>query len=437
MEDFMLSSLLIGLVSQIFASELVILSVNDLSMTRQSPDSNLSGQASAKKIEVIQDSFEINIDPEPNEPFIADVQLIGDKLMFKNKAIKFAVPLDQGNPLKALSGISLIDSTVEMDSALISIDSKQLSLTHNDGKNVVMNNALLECDPEGIFTTAIDQVCFKKARILTRDSKVSPTVNMNYKDEISSMNIALREMGLTEEILLADVSRMTGQYKEGTYDITNASFKCHRHLEMLTPYDLEKFMQNCLAASDVEVEKLNGKVSNMNFSIENPKFHLTHDSYQLYSKHLSFITEGERSTVEDLKLNCFKLPVDWNKITHYHVIKGCLEKLNSTITEIIPSEEDIINLEGEKINISEISDVLVNVKNGQLSMTGRLKVWFRLKFRLDAQVTLDETKGELHLILKNTRVAGMNAKDLALYMIKKFVSTEAIRIEGDNIYIKI
>ncbi|GAB4009768.1 MAG: hypothetical protein Fur0010_01030 [Bdellovibrio sp.] len=432
----MLTSLILGLVGHVFAGEFVLLSVNDLKMNRDR-EGILSGLASANKIEVIQDSFEINIDPEPNEPFIASVHLIDNKLLFKNKAIKFAVPLDQGNPLKMLHSVALTNSTVAMDASLISIDSEKLELTHNDGMKVEMQHALLECDPEGQFSTAIDEVCFKKARIKTRDSKLSPTVNMTYSDQVSSMNIQLREMGLTEEILLADVTKMTGQYKDGTYDLTNAAFKCHRMLEMLTPYDLEQFLQNCLAASEVEIESLNAKVSNMDMKIDRPKFNLTQDTYQLWSHHLSFVTEGEKSTVEDLSLNCFKLPVEWDKITHYHVIKGCLLNLDSKISEIIPSSEQVINLDGEKIDISEITNVKISVRKGQMIMTGKLKVWFRLNFKLEANITLDETKGELHVLLNNTRVAGMNAKDLALYMIKKFVSGDAIQIDGDNIYIKI
>lgn len=430
----MVISLFIGLMSQVWANELVHLSVNELNMTKQ--DQVLQGLANARKIEVIQNDFEVQIDPEPGTPFIADVRLIDNKLMFKNNAIKFAVPLDQGNPLKGLDAISLTDATVNIDQNLISIDSSHLSILQND-KQVSMLHARLECDPEGTFSTAIDDVCFKKARIQSRDKNFSQTVDMEYKDSISSVNIKMNEMGLSEEILLADLESIIGQYKEGAYDLKGAVFKCHRALEMLTPFDLEAFLQNCLVASEIEVEQFHADVSGINTQIDKPRFVLTSDEYQVNSDHLSFQTDGEKSNVEELDLNCFKLPVVWNQINHYHLIKGCLIRLDSTVKEIVPSVQDLVTQAGEKINISNIRDLNIQVRNGKMFLTGKIKIWLRLSFKLEANVSLDESKGEILFELKNTRVAGMNAKDLALYLVKKFVSGTAIRIDGDKIFIKI
>ncbi|PIP93845.1 MAG: hypothetical protein COW00_04615 [Bdellovibrio sp. CG12_big_fil_rev_8_21_14_0_65_39_13] len=430
----MLLSLFIGLMSQVWSNELVHLSVNELNMTKQ--DLVLQGTANARKIEVIQDDFEVQIDPELGTPFIADVRLIDNKLMFKNNAIKFAVPLDQGNPLKGLDSISLTDATVNIDQDLITIDSAHLAVEQNQ-KKVSMLHARLECDPEGRFSTAIDDVCFKKARIQSRDKDRSPTVNMEYQDAISSVKIKMNEMGLSEEVLLADLSSIIGQYKDGVYNLQGAMFKCHRALEMLTPFDLEAFLQNCLVASEIEVNQFHANVSGINTQIDRPKFVLTSDEYQVNSDHLSFKTEEETSNVEELDLNCFKLPVDWTQINHYHLIKGCLVRLDSTVKEIVPTVQSIIIQNGEKVNVSKISDINVQVRNGQMSLTGKIKVWFRLNFKLEAEVSLDEQKGEILFYLKNTRVAGMNAKDLALNLIKKFISGTAIRIDGDKIYITI
>ena len=135
------------------------------------------------------------------------------------------------------------------------------------------------------------------------------------------------------------------------------------------------------------------------------------------------------------------------------VVKGSLDRGDIRVSRIQVDEEkarhflktnsqeawSFAKTEEEKgiIDLYDFKDIKLISANNKFAFKAKVKFIFRIPIRFRGSTVFDTEKNELTLKVDAAHIAGIPTRKFVLYLLRKFISSEDIQVDGNNITIKI
>lgn len=448
MKNFILTFLILCS-TQTFADDFMFFSVESFSMDRTNPDYVLYGPIVGREMDLKLGTEYIQIKPPAGDLFEAESFIENDRIVFRQGPISFSTPLGDLSGLKDLSGFSLVDAEFEMSEKQILINALETGFTLQ-GFEFNIDSGEIWCDPQGQFNSDIEGVCMTRSTIRPTSRLESSSTTLKIKSQdVQELNI---EMKLKELNLHKDKIQILGDLFQGTYKGNNFVMKrakgyCAKNPD-LTKLDPIKLIEGCLNEADVSISHASFVGDTMDGYFHKSIFNITKTSFKINADGAVFKADNNSTGLTNVGFDCFKENFDDIQIEANRILNGCLKRANFTIDRLKVTEKEIRKLLLDEapellkdfkglIDVDDLKKVSLAVKDGEFSLKGKMKIIFRIGLKISGRADYNEKKKLLNVQVKKASIMGITAKKLALMFIKKFISSENIKIEGDNIIVKL
>jgi hypothetical protein len=436
------------------SEDYMLFSVESFWMNQESINTPLQGEIKAKKMLLLFETERIQIEPEAGDIFEAEVFMLDNMINFKKDYISFSSDFGASNPLAGINDFNIINADVEFTNKGIGIVGEKLDLTL-EGVDFGLENVNLFCDSGGIYTTEIDKLCLKNSYL--RSNNESGLTTVKIKDTDSNFPIDLElfvsELFIKDNRIKGMVQNISGTIRDTLYNMHTADLNCYKYPDM-SEFDPEIILNGCLRTSNNKFKNFSTKHKDVNTSIGNAHMEIGETTYSLASDKATFKIGKEITTVSHLEIFCEKKPLPKNyDISEHMVVKGCLERGDIRVSRIQVDEEkarhflktnsqeawSFAKTEEEKgiIDLYDFKDIkLISAKN-KFAFKAKVKFIFRIPIRFRGSTFFDTEKNELTLKVDAAHIAGIPTRKFVLYLLRKFISSEDIQVDGNNITIKI
>lgn len=278
---------------------------------------------------------------------------------------------------------------------------------------------------EGLGVTGVEYIGFKSAKVEFNKSGISMT-----GDKLSFKHKAL----------------------EGSF--TQANIFCPTNGQVTTEVD-----KACLTESQSAIGVISFDQNVLDADFFDAKVNIDPKSFSLLAHKARFNDPELTTEVDEFSMTCAQLPKVIQKknetlsVDPYRLLQGCLmdgtvkigkmdtkDKMLDVLAEVWPEfVEKEPNLKDNKdlVDLDNIRDIQLSVKEGQLSLVAKVKALFWVKIKLRGSVVLVAKSSELHFRIHRATIWGVPTKKLAYRLIEKFGNGDFIEIRGDVIVFKI
>ncbi|EQC43520.1 hypothetical protein [Bacteriovorax sp. Seq25_V] len=441
----MLSSKFILLISIVFSTQVfaaddyMYFLVDSMKLTKAQTDSRLEGLTVAKKILVLMDDNEVEIDVGPDRVFEAKTFLENDKFTFYKDGIKFATPLGSSNPVLQITHLDIEQAEVELATSGISIKGDHLNTNFGD-LNFYVDNLDMYCDTKGKFTTDIDVACIANTKIVPFNTNKNSTIlakDVSDKNEFE-IKIESREVSINEDRLFIESENIAGFYKKSHFGLGKGTLDCFKDINM-TDIDVDKIVLGCLQESNITGKKLKFKESGINLHINTAEVVFARDHFTMKADYASFKTDSSPTYVAGMKFECDKDELGMGErmpFSQSSFLNGCMRHSLFKI-ERLDNDLSDINYREAIVDATDIKDLKLEIKNGRFNLVGKPKVVFRVPIRVSGQITHNALIDEVEIKVNKATVAGITAKAYTLKLIRKFIDSDRVKIKGDSIIIQL
>ena len=202
----------------------------------------------------------------------------------------------------------------------------------------------------------------------------------------------------------------------------------------------------CLTKSLSKLELLSLKRNGIDFDAYNVDADIQPTHFSVKAASAVFKDTGSESHIVNFRGQCNNLvQIKELEIDQYRLLGGCLEQgaihidrmnmdtaLENVIIDSLPEEK-----RKGLVDLDDIKKIQLTFNNGTFTLKGKVKALFRIPIKVIGQAQMDRSTEELRLKISKTSVLGFPAKNLAIKLVKKFVRSDSVRIEGDIIILKI
>jgi hypothetical protein len=447
------------------AKEYMFFSVDSFWLKKESvnPPLEMTGDIAAKKMKLIFDSEEIDIDPPQGELFYAKVKLNENRITFKKDYISFSTDMGKKNPLKGINEFDIKSSDIEFSNTGIVINSKKMDLTM-DKVEFGLKNVSLACESDDDYSTQIDSLCLKNAYLkkLSFDGN-EDNASLSIKGLNSTYNLELdfklKDLIVSENNIEAQTYSISGKIINTNYILEQADFKCHKFSDQTT-IDPEKLIGGCFEESISSIKNFKLKKKDLDANVYNANMNITEDHFTLISDNATF-SSGETSkkdvtSIQDLSIDCYKVLEDQsnNKKINFErslILEGCIKQANVTIEKVHVDEakalqflknenfsryEEVKNQSRKLFNFMNFKKVSIKSEKGNFILRAKAKFLFRVPVKITGNLVFGKESRVLSMSIDKASVLGIPSKKLALYLVKKFVANDDIQVNENTINIQ-
>jgi hypothetical protein len=398
----------------------------------------LAGEMVARYIKLSLSGNDIEINQNRSRPFSGMAFANERHLVLANEWIRYSMPLEGMNPFIGLNAVTLVDSVVEMNKNRILLNAGELSADVDD-ISLAISNVNLICDPEGRFSTEIDDVCLNRAKLVPagvwkENGFASIKVKSTAGGRKANLDLEVAALDLNPEEILIKAQHIGGTVDSASYEMGVTDLRCFKFPGQ-TSIDPLTLMKGCMEGADIVSSSLRFAGGGIDASIVKPVFHIEPSLYQLKTATARFAANNSFTEVEGFSVDCYKEPSGEITIEKFTVIKGCLTRGSVRVTRIHGDEEEILKI-GDKA-IDNFKNIEFSVSKGKLVLTGKLKALFWFNVRATGDAMVDPEAGELIVKVDRASVARIPAKEFMLSLLKKFLSSDILTIDGDRIRVRI
>ena len=441
----MLRSLFIFIISAAFSAQVLCADdymyflVESMKLTKTASDSRLEGLTLAKKILVLMDDNEVEIDVGPGNIFEAKTFLENDKFTFFKDGIKFATPLGSSNPVLQITHLDIANAEVELATRGISIKGEYLNTNFGD-LNFYVDNLDMYCNTFGKFTTDIDIACITNTKILPFDTSRNSTIIVKDVSENVDFEIKIesREVSINEEKLFIESENIEGFYKRAHFGLGKGTLDCLKDSTM-TDIDVDKIVLGCLQETNITGKKLKFSESGINLHINTAEVEFAKDHFTMKADYASFKTDSTPTYVAGMKFECDKDDLGLGEsfpFSQSSFLNGCMRHSLFKI-ERLDNDTSDINYQEAIVDATDIKDLRLEIKNGRFNLVGKPKVIFRVPIKVSGVIKHNALIDELEIRVDKATVAGITAKAYTLKLIRKFIDSDRVKIKGDSIIIQL
>jgi len=425
--------ILLFLTSPLFAADnFVFLGLKSFVMQRESIDSPFTGSVTANRVTFLYDDQNIEINGGEHRPYIAEVFLEKNRLVFNNDFLKFSTPLDSTNPLYMLDSINAQDSDITINTQGAIIDSAYLDFSLKDVL-IKIKNAHLDCKSDIGFTMNVDEVCLKDSTIskLGEGQALVEIISLN-EDVPVSVKIDLHEITVQPHSLSAVATQIDGKYGDASFGLTEGFLTCTKLEER--SLDPESFFKGCLVGANSQARILHFKSPLYDIEVEEAHLEIGSDFYHLDAAYSNFETGHQRTRASHFKLNCLKLPLAEESLDSNLLLKGCFQKGDLYIGYLDPDNTNKVSK--DFIDTDNLKDIYLNFDEDKFSLSAKSKIIFRFTFKVRGIIEWNDAHDIVKFHIKKASMASFPATSMTMKILAKFISSDRMTIDGNTITIK-
>ncbi len=398
----------------------------------------LNGETVAKRIYVLMDNNEFEIDAGLGRTVAAATYLTDKRLYFVKDEIKFSTPLDTTNILYSIEQLSATNAEIELSKKGVSVKGEYLEAQLNKNLFLIKNIDMYCLTDE--FTTDVDIACLSETHISPLDGengyvKVEDLSDANeYRIEINTSELEIRDSRL-----LIDANRMSGFYKSSEFYFSEGSLKCLKDPTLVT-MDVERFVNGCLEETNFRSSVLSLKQPALDVLIEGMKLDIDSGSFKVNADLMKFKTSEGHTDVDNFNYICDKLDIDINNSNTYVLVNGCLKGSHLTVYRFNSHHKSgtrIIKTDKGLIDINDLKNIELTLRERSFELTAKVKIIARLLVRIKGYIELDEQNDEMIIDITKARIAGVPARSFAMFIIKNFIKGDMISVRGNKIIISL
>ncbi len=396
----------------------------------------LNGETIAKRIYVMMDNNEFEIDSANGESISAITYLTDKRLYFLKDEIKFSTPLDVTNVLYSLTSLSATNAEIELAKKGIRVQGEYLE-AELDKNLFLIRNLNMFCLTTD-FTTDVDIACLTDTTITPyeRDSGYLKIEDLSAKKEYRiEMNTS--ELSIKNDHLNFDATKMWGTYKDSRFSFVNGSLDCKKD-PTLNELDVERFVNGCLELTSFKGGLLNWKQAALDVEVDGLTLKIDSGSFNIKSDTVRFKTNEGVTEVQRFNYLCEKLDVDTDNSNTYILLNGCLKGSHLSMYRFnsnSKSPKRSLSTGKGIIDINDLKNIDMAVRDGNFSLTAKVKVIARLKVLIKGNIELNELQEKLTIAIDKARIAGLPARSFAMFIIRNFIDEEVIEIDGNKIIV--
>lgn len=433
MLTFIKISLLL-IVSKVFASSNeMYFSIHSLHMTNNDITKRLEGIAQAKKVFVIMDDNEFDIQLENNQIFTAKTYLEKDRFTFFKDGIKFSTPLSSSNPVLRINHLEVEQADAHLSEKGIFINGERLRTNIYDLKFYV-DNLDMSCLHDG-FTTDFERACISNVIISPSNNDRLSLLTVTDLSEKKKFDVQIqsREVKIEDDKLTIDSEEIKGHLIDTNFELGRGILKCYKD-PILEEIDVERLIAGCFYESSINVDNFKYKQSGINLKVSKAAINFRKEDFKLKADYASFRQNNEATYVSGMDLFCTKEIVTTKSIkTQNSMINGCIKESTFKVSNITNNESQ--DLFGEEK--TDLKNLDVKINKGKFKISIKPKFIFRVPVLIEGDIKLNALVNKIEITVKDANVAGVPSKNYALKLIKKFIDSERVKIKDNIITIEI
>lgn len=410
--------------------------VDSLHMTKKDGSSRLEGLVRAKKVFVVMDDNEFDIELENDEVFEAKTYLEKDKFTFFKDGIKFSTPLNSSNPVLRINHLEVDQADVHLNDKGICVKGEKLK-THIDRLDFYADNLDMTCNTDE-FSTNIEKSCVKNVKIIPDNGYEFSFISATDINEPKKFGITIKSKNveIKEDKLSIDSEDIKGFLDTTKFELGRGYLKCYKD-PLLQEIDVEKIIMGCFYESKIDVDDFKYQQSGVNLKISKALIYFRNEDLKVKADYASFRQSNETTYVSGMELYCIKEVVTTkSKFTQNTFLNGCLKRSTFKIANI-QSEgltfEEFVQ-ENEK---KDFKNLVVDIDKGKFKISIKPKFIFRVPVEIEGSISLKALTNSVEIVVKEANVAGVPSKNYALKLIKKFIDNDRVKIKDNVITIEI
>jgi len=432
----------------------MLFSVENFWMNQETINTPLAGEIKAKKMLLLFATERIQIEPADGDIFEAEVFMLDDMINFKKGYISFSSDFGHRNPLSGVNDFNITNADVEFTNKGIGIVGEKLDMTL-EGVDIGLENVNLFCDSGGTYSTEIDKLCLENSYL--RSNNETGLTTLKIKDTNSDfpldLELFVRELYIKDNSVKGLVQNITGKIRDTHYNMKMANLDCYKYPDM-RDVDPEKILNGCLKKSNNTFKNFSLQQKDVEGSIGNAHMQIGETSYALASDKATFKVGKDVTTVSHLEISCEKKPIPKKVDINEHVVlEGCLERGDVRVSRIevddvkarkflqANSREAWNFAKGQEdkgiIDLYDFKDIKLTSANNKFAFKAKVKFIFRIPVRFRGASSFDREKNQLQLNVEAAHIAGIPTRKFVLYLLRKFISTEDIMVDGNKITIQL
>ena len=228
---------------------------------------------------------------------------------------------------------------------------------------------------------------------------------------------------------------------------TRPNIFCNTNGEVTTEVD-----KACLTESNSTFGVISFDQNVLDADFIDAKVKIDPKSFTLFAHKGRFNDPESITEVDEFEMHCLQIEKAMT-VDPYRLLQGCLldswvkivgmdtsDKMTEVIDEVWPElVKKIPELKGNKalVDLDNIRNILLTIKQGQLSLKAKVKALFWVNIKLRGTVALVAKNSELHFRIQKATILGIPTQKLAYRLIEKFGNGDFIEIRGDVIVFKI
>lgn len=436
------------------ADDYMLFSVENFWMNQETINTPLQGEIKAKKMLLLFATERIQIEPDAGDIFEAEVFMLDNMINFKKGYISFSSDLGSRNPLAGVNDFNITNADVEFTTKGIGIVGEKLDMTL-EGVDFGLENVNLFCDSGGTYTTEIDKLCLENSYLRSNNETGLTTVKIKDTNSKFPLDLELfvRELFIKDNRVKGMVQNITGTIRDTHYNMHTADLNCYKYPDM-RDLDPEVILNGCLKTSNNTFKKFSMQHKDVEASIGNAHMVIGETTYSLASDKATFKIGKDVTNVSHLEISCEKKPVPKKVDINEHVVlEGCLERGDIRVSRIQVDEEkarhflksnsieawNYAKSQEDKgiIDLYDFKDIKLTSAHNKFAFKAKVKFIFRIPVRFRGSTDFDREKNELTLKVDAAHVAGIPTRKFVLYLLRKFISSEDIQVDGNSITIKL
>lgn len=190
----------------------------------------------------------------------------------------------------------------------------------------------------------------------------------------------------------------------------------------------------CGDGSHVVFDSLYAKTESSEFTVKNGKINFLKKLIKVNSDDITF-TIDDKTIVQSPHIEC---AIDTeNEINEQAVIQGCIDHAFGTFKRI-DSAKKALFVDEQKgfVDVDDLKEVEFTMSKGEYALTGKVKVLFNVSFKVKGRADYGSEWINLHV--DKARVAGIiPARKFLIHFLKKFISSDAVRVQDNTIQVRI
>ncbi|TNF27463.1 MAG: hypothetical protein EP319_11505 [Deltaproteobacteria bacterium] len=436
------------------AEDYMLFSVENFWMNQESINTPLSGEIKAKKMLLLFATERIQIEPDPGEIFEAEVFMLDNMINFKKGYISFSSDLGSRNPLAGVNDFNITNADVEFTEKGIGIVGEKLDMTL-EGVDFSLENVNLFCDSGGTYSTEIDKLCLENSFLRSNNETGLTTVKIRdtNSDYPLDLELFVRELYIKENSVKGMVQNISGKIRDTHYNMKEANLDCYKYPD-LRDLDPEVILNGCLKTSNNTFKNFNLQQKDVDANIGNAHMVIGETTYSLASDKATFKVGSDVTSVSHLEIECEKKPIPKRVDINEHVVlEGCLERGDIRVSRIEVNDEkarsflktnsteawNYAKSQEDKgiIDLYDFKDIKIISANNKFAFKAKVKFIFRIPVRFRGDTSFNRDKNQLTLNVEAAHIAGIPTKKFVLYLLRKFVSSEDIQVDGNSIIIQL